>query len=358
MNTNEVCKLINISTKSLRIYEEYEIVVPNRKSNNYRNYTEDDLLKLRTVKLLKELGFSLKEIKTLINSNNYSGIQFVRSLYLQLKAIDRKIHELQNIKNTLTKSIDNILLSNKEIINNYFINDIDIILKENKEKRMQWIDMWGFDNKAVKFDKMVRDKINDELGLFEMYDEILEEIRNRIIKYDAKKVIDIGCGTGNLCGKLSDSLEVLGIDQSLEMILQAKDKYSNMNLKLGNFLDKPFIKNIFDIVVTTYAFHSLNYEEKKIAINNMLGYLNDGGKIIIVDFMFNDEKEKDKCRQSLLSEGKYELWEVINDKYYTIIDEFKSYITTLGLKIKIEHIVNFTWIVEIEKISESTLRSY
>jgi precorrin-3B methylase len=44
------------------------------------------------------------------------------------------------------------------------------------------------------------------------------------------------------------------------MLLQAKNKYSKMNLKLGNFLDEPFIKNSADIVVTTYAFHSFeNY---------------------------------------------------------------------------------------------------
>ncbi len=134
------------------------------------------------------------------------------------------------------------MLSNKEIEDYCCIDDIDRILRENKNNRKQWVDMWGFDNKAVKFDKMVRDKTNDELGLFSMYDDILADIRNRIIKYNAKKVIDIGCGTGNLCGELSDSIEVLGIDQSLEMILQAKNKYRNMNLKLGNFLDEPVIK--------------------------------------------------------------------------------------------------------------------
>ncbi|WP_097025641.1 MerR family transcriptional regulator [Clostridium peptidivorans] len=61
MNTNEVCKLINISLKSLRLYEDYGIVISNREGNNYRNHREGDLLKLRTVKLLKELEFSLKE---------------------------------------------------------------------------------------------------------------------------------------------------------------------------------------------------------------------------------------------------------------------------------------------------------
>lgn len=349
MNTNEVCVKINISIKSLRIYEEYGIVVPDRKSNNYRDYSEDDIIKLRTVKLLKELGFSLKDIKVLIDSNNYESIQFVRSLYLQSKAIDRKIYELQNIKNTLTKSLDKILLNNEELQDYCCIDDIDMILKENKNNRKQWVDMWGFDNKAVKFDRMVRDKTNDELGLFSMYDDILADIRNRIIEYNAKKVVDIGCGTGNLCGELSDSIEILGIDQSLEMILQAKNKYRNMNLKLGNFLDEPIIKNNADIVVTTYAFHSLNDEEKKIALNNMINYLNDNGKIIIVDFMFNNEEERATCRDSLLSKGQYDLWEVINNKYYTNIDELKNYIIGLDFKVKIQHIINFTWVLEIEK---------
>ena len=349
MNTYEVCNLIDITTKSLRIYEEYGIVVPRRRSNNYRDYSEDDLIKLRTVKLLRELGFSLKDIKQLIDNSNYESIQFIRSLYLQSKAVDRKIHELQNIKNTLDKSLDKILLDNKETEDNCLINDIDMIFKENKSNRRQWIDMWGFDNKAVRFDKMVHDKENDELGLFEKYDDILSMVRNKITSYKAERVVDIGCGTGNRCGDLSDSIEVLGIDQSLEMILQAKNKYKNLNLKLGNFLDEPFIKNSFDVVVTTYAFHSLNKEEKKTALKNMLGYLNDNGKIIIVDFMFKNKKERDICREKLLGDGKDELWQVINNKYYTDIEEFHDYVVSSGLKINVEHIVNFTWIIEIEK---------
>lgn len=201
----------------------------------------------------------------------------------------------------------------------------------------------------MRFDEMVRGKTNDELGLFSMYDEILRDVRDRIKDSNAQRVIDIGCGTGNLCGELSNAIEVLGIDQSLEMIEHAKSKYPKMNFKIGNFLDKAVIKNNFDIVVTSYAFHSLTYEEKKIAINNMVEYLSDGGKIIIVDFMFNNEKERLRCREELISNGKDDLWEVINKKYYTNVDEIKKYINTIGFEIKAEHIINFTWIVEIMK---------
>lgn len=165
-----------------------------------------------------------------------------------------------------------MLESNIELNHDHSLNNIDRSLRENNTNRKRWIDMWGFDNKAIKFDKMVRDKSNDELGLFEKYDKILSEIRSRIINHKAVKVIDIGCGTGNLCGTLSEKIDIVGIDQSLEMIIQAKKKYDKMKFKLGNFLDKPLSKNDVDIVTTTYAFHSLNNNEKKQALKYMLSY--------------------------------------------------------------------------------------
>ncbi|WBW96296.1 MerR family transcriptional regulator [Oceanirhabdus sp. W0125-5] len=349
MKTNEVCRKLKITSKSLRVYEEYGIVVPKREANNYRDYDENDLFMLRTVILLKELGFSLKDIKNLIDNNNYGNNQFTRSLYLQLKAVERKMYELDVVKNTLKTSIDNILESNTKQNYDTLVEKIDISLKENKTNRRRWLDMWGFDNKAIRFDKMVRDRSNDELGLFDKYDEILDEVRKRIIEHKSVKVVDIGCGTGNLCGELSEKMDVIGVDQSLEMLLQARKKYNKMKFKLGNFLDKPFIKNDVDIVVSTYAFHSLNNKEKKEAIKNMLEYLNDDGKIIIADFMFLNNTEREKCKNDLYRKDKLDLWNVIDNKYYTDLEEFQKYISSINCKIHMEHTVNFTWIVEIQK---------
>ncbi|WP_432407374.1 MerR family transcriptional regulator [Wukongibacter sp. M2B1] len=352
MNTKEVCKKLNTTSKALRIYEEYNIVVPQRDGNNYREYSEDDLLKLREVLLLKELGFTLKEIKSLTDKNVYVDNHFVRSFYLQLKAIEGKINELENIKNTLKNSIDKILESDDKLDYDNFLNNISIIQEENKAIRSHWIDRWGFNNRAVKFDCLVRDREGDELGLFEKYDEILDEVRRRIIDYDAKSVLDIGCGTGNLCGELTGELEIIGIDQSIEMLLQAKKKFKYMKLKLGNFLDPPFSSERFDIVVTTYAFHALDNDEKKKAIDHMLKYLKHNGRIIMVDFMFSNNEEREQCKSKLYDQGKEELWKVIENRYYTNVVKLERYVNSLGYKIHCKPIVNFTWIVEIEKVRQ------
>lgn len=204
-------------------------------------------------------------------------------------------------------------------------------------------------NRALRYDRMVSDKENDELGLFEKYDEVLCEIRRKIMECNASKVIDIGCGTGNLCGELSDKIEVVGLDKNMEMISYAKEKYNNMKFKLGDFLDKPFKSNYYDVVVTSYAFHGLNDDEKKIAIKNMIGYLNEKGKIIITDFMFLNEIEREECKVRLCSQNREDLWEVISNKYYSNLTMLEMYIKELGYSFSKKHITNFTWIVEIKE---------
>lgn len=47
MNTKDVCKKLDITVKSLRIYEQYGIVIPKREENNYRNYSNDDSFKIK-----------------------------------------------------------------------------------------------------------------------------------------------------------------------------------------------------------------------------------------------------------------------------------------------------------------------
>lgn len=207
----------------------------------------------------------------------------------------------------------------------------------------------NFEDKAVRYDKMVQKPIDDELGLFEKYDEVLEEIRRKILHHGAKTVVDIGCGTGNLCGELSTGIEVTGIDQSPEMLARAKEKYPSMKLKLGNFLDEPEWEQKADVVVTTYALHSLSKEEKQQAIRNMLTYLKADGKILIADFMFLDSETRTKCREKLCGEGREDLWSFIEGKHYADLEELQCYVRSLGCKIHSRHVVNFTWIAEIEK---------
>lgn len=347
MKTKNVCKLLNISPKALRIYEDLGIIVPARDENNYRNYKDDDILKLKQVIVLKEMGIPLKNIKDILKKEIREDNRIIRALNVQLKAVDNRINELQNIKLTLKQNINEALILKEETDYKEYFNRIDKTLKENQEKRLSWLDKWGFDSWADNYDNsVVKDKTGD-LKLFEKYDFVLETLADRI-NGKALNVLDIGCGTANLYGKIEGSINYTGMDQSIDMLLKAEVKYPNIKLRLGNFLDKPFALNEFDVLVSSYAFHHLKKEEKERAVSFMLQYLRPEGSIIIADLMFLNQTERMKQKNYYINVGRKDLWDIIQDEYYTDIEELKKYGEALGCSVNYCHIVNFTWILEIK----------
>ncbi|WP_238475978.1 class I SAM-dependent methyltransferase [Clostridium manihotivorum] len=203
-------------------------------------------------------------------------------------------------------------------------------------------------NKGARYDKMVQEKSGDELGLFDKYEETFIKIRDKITGYDIKNVIDFGCGTGNLCGLLSEKINVLGIDKSVEMIQEGKRKYPKMNFIECSILDVSSIKEKADIVVSSYVLHGLNEEEKRKALSNML-LLNDQKRVILIDFMFENMKSKEEYKENLLRNNRPDLWKFIESKNFFIVEELRKYVEENNLKITLEHVVNFTWIAEIYK---------
>ena len=66
MRINEVEKSVGITKKNIRFYEEQGLLCPKREQGNgYRDYSEDDVRTLQTVKLLRKLAVPLEEIRKL-----------------------------------------------------------------------------------------------------------------------------------------------------------------------------------------------------------------------------------------------------------------------------------------------------
>ena len=64
MKINEVEKLIGITKKNIRFYEEQGLLSPSRnRENGYRDYGEDDIKRLEQIKLLRKLGMPIGEIR-------------------------------------------------------------------------------------------------------------------------------------------------------------------------------------------------------------------------------------------------------------------------------------------------------
>ncbi|MPZ61076.1 MAG: MerR family transcriptional regulator [Propionibacteriales bacterium] len=67
MRIGQVAELTGLSLRTIRYYEELGLVIPSsRSSGGFRLYTETDVARLRLVKRMKPLDFSLDEMKDVL----------------------------------------------------------------------------------------------------------------------------------------------------------------------------------------------------------------------------------------------------------------------------------------------------
>ena len=101
----EFSKLTDLSIKTLRYYDEINILKPSKIDNftNYRYYEEKDLERLKKILYLKRLGFTLEEIKNNIdNLTNELLTSKIEELTAKKYLLEQQIAELCALK-TKTK---------------------------------------------------------------------------------------------------------------------------------------------------------------------------------------------------------------------------------------------------------------
>ena len=95
----ELAKLYGISTDVLRYYEELGILVPRRALNGYRVYRTDDLWCLNVIRDLRELGFSMEQIRTYLKERSIASS--LALLDEELTAIDEKMEQLTALRENI-----------------------------------------------------------------------------------------------------------------------------------------------------------------------------------------------------------------------------------------------------------------
>lgn len=72
MKINEVEQKVGITKKNIRFYEQEGLLKPERNvQNGYREYSEEDLILLQKIKLLRKLSVPIEEIRKIDwNSDN------------------------------------------------------------------------------------------------------------------------------------------------------------------------------------------------------------------------------------------------------------------------------------------------
>ena len=115
MLISELSKRTGLSIHTLRYYENYGLFAGERDetvmTNNYKQYDESLVEKIELIKEAKEIGFTLSEIKKLLDSwfNKLLSVEVkVEILESKIREIDGKILQLKQVRKFLIDGIDDV----------------------------------------------------------------------------------------------------------------------------------------------------------------------------------------------------------------------------------------------------------
>lgn len=108
MNIGNAAKLSGLSTKTIRYYEDIGLMVPMRNLNGYRNYSTDDVHKLRFLHRTRHLGFSIEHCRMLLalyEDRELPNTEVKRLAESHLKNLDHKRSQLNSLQDLLTRLV-------------------------------------------------------------------------------------------------------------------------------------------------------------------------------------------------------------------------------------------------------------
>ena len=105
LNIGSVAEAAGLPAKTIRYYESIGLIQPaGRRANGYRSYSETDMRTLAFIKRARSLGFSVEEVRELLDlwrdrSRHSAKVKSLATRHID--ALDRKIAELQSMREAL-----------------------------------------------------------------------------------------------------------------------------------------------------------------------------------------------------------------------------------------------------------------
>ncbi|WP_136439286.1 MerR family transcriptional regulator [Pacificoceanicola onchidii] len=106
MTIREMCDVFEVTPRTLRFYEQKELLFPIREGQK-RLYTRRDRARLKLILRGKRFGFSLEEIRQLLDLYHV-GDQQQTQLQRSYEVAQDRLRDLEKQRDDLTKAIDEL----------------------------------------------------------------------------------------------------------------------------------------------------------------------------------------------------------------------------------------------------------
>lgn len=255
---SQVAKLTGISIRTLQYYDEIDLLKPSElTSSGYRLYDENALQALQQILFFKELGFSLREIKEILENPDFDRIAAFKKqkelFLLKRNRINRLIQLLERLEKgehcTSFKEFD--LSDYISALEDFKINQAETVAKH-----------WGSIENFDMFIQKIRDDEDQvakltiqQFGSVENYTEQMKynlehfsEIMETRLPEEAK---EIAKQSDILYGKLTADLSINVSTPEIQSIVHSIDVLIRDN-GVGVSLAKPYIYVLIDAYSNDY----------------------------------------------------------------------------------------------------------
>jgi MerR family transcriptional regulator, copper efflux regulator len=108
LSIGRLSKMAGVGIDTVRYYERKGLLAPSiRLASGYRRYGELELSRLRFIRRAQKLGFTLKEISSLLSLSARRNVaQVKRAAQAKLEDVDARIADLQRVRDGLALLVE------------------------------------------------------------------------------------------------------------------------------------------------------------------------------------------------------------------------------------------------------------
>jgi MerR family transcriptional regulator, multidrug-efflux activator len=185
----EVADMAGVSVRTLHYYDRIGLLVPESVTPaGYRLYTTKNLEKLQQILFFKEIGFTLQEIKAILDNPNFDRKKALKEhKELLLKKRDRIEEMIRTVDNTIQSIEGEMEMENKDMFKGF---DMKAIEEHQKKYADEIKERYGVDA----MEELAKNSEDEWTKIMKRADEIYKELAANMDKSPDDPVVQKAVG--------------------------------------------------------------------------------------------------------------------------------------------------------------------